>query len=133
MGLFDEITFEYELPEEFAAYQNETFQTKDLECFMTEFKVTKEGRLINIIYGTRDLTEEEKEEWKGHPFPPIYKRDGTVTEQDMDYHGDIRCYSSLNKDWKNTWLELILRFTHGTLESIKEYTVEMQNTRRYYI
>jgi hypothetical protein len=78
-------------------------------------------------YGYRELTEEEKEKYP-HTLKPIMTKDGTVEMIDTNYHGDINCYTSRG----DKPLDLIVRFTHGTVEEIKDYTAVMQQIRKYY-
>lgn len=44
MGLFDTIHCEYPLPD--ARHQDLEFQTKDLECLLSNYTITRDGRLV---------------------------------------------------------------------------------------
>jgi hypothetical protein len=101
MGLFDEVYWEPELPEGHPA-GHRSFQTKSLECCLECYVVTKEGRLIN--------------------YPPGYeftdgKFDGALEPAgvDVEFHGDIKLAS-----FDGEYREYIARFTHGTLEWIRQ-------------
>lgn len=114
MGLYDEIKFEYPLPDEFSHFQEGFFQTKDLDCLMSNFTIGKDGILYYHHVHYRDLTEKEKEEYKDKTFAPIMKATGQVDIVPCeDFHGDLLVY--------NEEIELHVRFTHGRLEYIKEW------------
>src|SRR5262249_43383330 len=44
MGLFDTVTCEYPLPD--PSHQHSEFQTKDLECLLDHYTITRDGRLV---------------------------------------------------------------------------------------
>ena len=94
MGLFDTVRCEYPLPE--ARHQGLEFQTKDLECAMDHYTITREGRLIRHPGGWSPLDRDV--EW------PV--------------HGDIRIYTS-DKFQDPSWIEYVVRLTHGRVEWIR--------------
>jgi hypothetical protein len=93
MGMFDTIHCEYPLP--VTEHQGLDFQTKDLECRLGIYTITREGRLVR------------------------HARRGGRGEPDRDVewplHGDIRFYTSKSKEW----IEYVARFTHGQVEWIR--------------
>jgi len=101
MGLFDTIYCEYPLPN--PEYQALDFQTKNLDCGMDTYTITRDGRLIRRARkGVR----------------------GQVGEIECPLHGDIRIYTSLrNEDSpeNRTWVEYVVRFTHGRVEWIRPH------------
>ena len=44
MGLFDTVKCEYPLPD--PAHQDLEFQTKDFECLLDHYRITRDGRLV---------------------------------------------------------------------------------------
>lgn len=44
MGMFDNLRVKARLPD--PAYQDRTFQTKSLECGLSDYTITREGRLV---------------------------------------------------------------------------------------
>lgn len=46
MGMFDELSFSYRMPN---GRDGCNFQTKDLECRLDEYEVTPAGRLVRIV------------------------------------------------------------------------------------
>lgn len=94
MGLYDTIQCEYPLPE--ASHQDLDFQTKDLECFLGTYTVTRDGRLMRH---------------KGRG------RFGLDRDIEWPLHGDLRMYTSLNREW----IEYVVRFTHGRVEWIRPH------------
>ena len=96
MGMFDVIVFDMEVPG--FPLQGRRFQTKNLDCCMDIYTVTKAGRLCltgNDLLGDDSTVSDELE------------------EVDIDFHGDIRLLGEENYD------EYVVRFTHGTLEWIR--------------
>jgi uncharacterized protein (DUF433 family) len=92
MGMFDIVVFEMEMPE----FQGRRFQTKNLDCCMDRFAITKTGRLC--LTGNELMEDVVKPE----------------TERvDIDYHGDLRLISEKEQE------AYTARFTHGTLEWIR--------------
>lgn len=64
MGVYDNVTIEYELPE--PNLPKEGWQTKDLDCAMLSFVLSKEGRLFERVRGLKLVNDqiEETGEWK---------------------------------------------------------------------
>jgi hypothetical protein len=93
MGLFDTIKCEYPLPN--GLHQELEFQTKDLECSMAHYTITRDGRLI-------------RRHRPGRPGP----------ERDIEWpiHGDIRIY---DLDPNEQFVEYSVRFTHGRVEWVR--------------
>ena len=97
MGMFDRIKCDFEIAEK--EIQNNEFQTKDLECFLNDYLITKEGRLL------------------------LVSDDGST---DLEFHGDLNFYANLgrhpnDKDWQ--WYNLKARFTEGQLQWIKRSSI----------
>lgn len=98
MGLFDTIHCEYPLPD--ARHQDLDFQTKDLECLLGEYTITRDGRLVR------------------------HARRGGLGRLDRDIewpiHGDIRIYTYIRDPAGETeWIEYVARFTHSRVEWIR--------------
>jgi hypothetical protein len=98
MGMFDTIRCEYPLPEN--SFQEESFQTKSLECLLDEYTITKRGRLI--LHMHRHYQTKTK-------------------DVDVEYHGDLRFYTSVGERDEGTyeWVEYKARFTEGKVQWIK--------------
>ena len=99
MGLFDTVRCEYPLPD--ARHQDLEFQTKDLECALGSYTITRGGRLIR------------------HPW-----RGGRGPDRDIEWpiHGDLRIYTSLRDTSEDSeWVEYAVRFTHGCVEWIRPW------------
>lgn len=92
MGLFDTVYCEYPLPD--AQHQSLEFQTKDLECVLETYTITRDGRLMRHLRRGRQGESDSHVEWS--------------------FHGDIRIYTS--KD--SAWTEYVVRFTHDRVEWI---------------
>lgn len=97
MGMFDTVRCEYPLPD--PGHQDLEYQTKDLECLLDTFTITRDGRLIHHA----------RRGWKG-----------PVRDFEWPLHGDVSIYTSLPApDASHTWIEYVVRFTHGLVEWIR--------------
>jgi len=105
MGMFDTIRCEYALPDK--EFQEESFQTKCLECLLDEYTVTKRGRLIL------------------HMQRPYQKKSKDI---DIEYHGDIRFYTSIGTRGQGSfeWIEYQVRFTEGKVQWIKRVEIKQE-------
>jgi hypothetical protein len=95
--MYDTIYCEYPLPD--ARHQALDFQTKNLECALFTYTITRDGRLVRRA-GTgwgKDIPDRDTE-W------PL--------------HGDIRIYTSVKTE-DPSWIEYVVRFTHGRVEWIR--------------
>jgi hypothetical protein len=96
MGMFDTVRCEYPLP--YARHQDLEYQTKDLECLLVHYTITRDGRLVlNARQG------------RGRPSRDI----------EWPLHGDIRIYTSDDSVEPHVWIEYVVRFTHGRVEWIR--------------
>ena len=94
MGLFDTVHCEYPLPE--ARHQGLEFQTKNLECMLGRYTITRDGRLTR------------------HALPG-----GRGPGRDIEWpiHGDVSIYTRDRSE--DAWVEYVARFTHGRVEWIR--------------
>ena len=90
MGMFDEVNFGYRMPDGLEA---NTFQTKDLDCLMDIYSISKAGRLI------REKVFEEVERPLG----------------DMNFSGFLNVYGAAYLTRRH---EYDLEFVDGTLVAI---------------
>jgi hypothetical protein len=95
MGLFDTIRCEYPLPD--ARHQDLEFQTKDLECFLAHYRITRDGRLV------------------------FEARGGKEPDRDIEWpvHRDISIYTFIETSGDREWVEYVVRFTHDRVEWIR--------------
>jgi len=97
VGLFDTLRFEYPLPD--PRHQNLDFQTKDLDCGLEYYTITRDGRLVC--------------------HPRRFDGDGSRDrDTELAFHGDIQFYTSAAD---KTWIEYVMRFTHGHVEWIQPF------------
>lgn len=120
MSLYDTIQCLYPLP--CPEHQALEFQTKNLDCAMQAYTVTKPGRLIRHLREYEIVPEEDRPNW-GKPewdttFGPMLGMMRVVTETDVDeqHHGWMTIYS---KDQADQWVEYQLKFTDGWLVEVK--------------
>jgi|SRR3989338_6086295 len=93
MGMFDYLKCEFKLPKGNEDVQNEEFQTKDFECLLDLYIITKDRKLKCKSVGKTKV---------------------------IPYHGDIRFYTSIeNSENIDIWYEFIARFSYGKLDYIK--------------
>jgi len=95
--MFDTVHCEYPLPN--ARHQGLDFQTKNLECLMDEYTLTRDGRLVRRA-GTG------------------FGGEGLDRDAEWPLHGDIRIYTSVKTETPS-WIEYVVRFTHGQVEWIR--------------
>jgi hypothetical protein len=115
MGMFDEITCEYPLPETGyrVPFGHSGFQTKDLDNLMDRYTVSVDGRLIRheVEYS---WVEGEPGVSRGH----LEKVDETPV--DVEYHGDISFYDTfVVADGYRVWIQFKARFTEGNVSWIR--------------
>lgn len=112
MGMYDELTCKYPLPEGYADMQNRQFQTKSLESSLEHYAITGEGELW--------ITKGEYE-WVADPSSMLGGYAKVIREWEErveDYHGDICFYDFRKQAPTQDLVTFRARFTHGKLESI---------------
>lgn len=102
MGMFDNLNVEAPLPD--PQYQECTFQTKSLECSLSDYTITRAGQLV-LREVEWEATPEEQMPYYG---TPEWERGGIVrffgcmrekSARDVildDFHGDIVFYKTVN-------------------------------------
>jgi len=141
MGMFDSLTVKKKLPltKELKAlnvkWDEEVFQTKDLDNYMDNYEITKSGKLKHLW---------QKREWKEDDSSFLKGYLGVVEEEwkDVDFHGTINFYTTHctndTKHWDyfddvdqlsfddielipgdDWWFEFEASFTKGKLDEIK--------------
>ncbi len=102
MGMFDNLNVEAPLPD--PEYQERTFQTKSLECSLSDYTITSEDRLV-LRAVEWEATPEEEMPYYG---TPEWERGGIVrffgcmrenSSRDVvldEFHGDIVFYKTVN-------------------------------------
>jgi hypothetical protein len=95
--MFDTVHCKYPLQE--TRHQDLEFQTKDLECLLGEYTITRNGRLVRHAR---------------------VGRAGPGRDIQWPMHGDIRIYTSVETE-DPSWVEYVVRFTHGQVEWIRPF------------
>lgn len=121
MGMFDEVKFEYPFPD--AELQSVFFQTKDLDCCMDLYIITKEGRLIFRKYEQFTVPEDDRPFCKGKKPEDRTDLDkfmgclGKRNPKDIDqnFHGVL---SIIGRTGKHKFKSYLVKFTDGKLISI---------------
>jgi hypothetical protein len=102
MGMFDNLRVEAALPD--PAYQDRTFQTKSLECGLSDYTISIEGRLV-LREVEWEATPEEAMPYYGTPEweqGGIVRFVGCMREKSSrdvmldDFHGNIIFYDTVN-------------------------------------
>ena len=106
MGLFDTVRCEYPLPE--PAHQRLEFQTKDLDCLLDEYLITRDGRLV------RRAGRAEK---------------GLARDMEWPYHGDVRIYRTNPKNDRE-FIEYVVRFTFAQQQAGSRAPRSVRGSRR---
>lgn len=100
MGLFDDVRIECPLPE---GFPNESYQTKDLDCSLSHYRITADRRLCMVNQGP--LTA------------PGYDDAAAGV---LDYHGYLRLlYVGKVSDSRNGLRECRAKFTDGICTGIQ--------------
>ena len=103
MGLFDTVRCEYPLPD--PAHQGLEFQTKDFDCLLDEYLITRDGRLV------QRAGRGEK---------------GLALDVERPYHGDVRIYRTNPRNVRE-FIEYVVRFTRGRVEWIRRLDPETRS------
>lgn len=119
MGLFDTITCAYPLPH----HQEAEFQTKDLASLvhgeqmlgglMDEYEITADGTL------RRHAHEYEAVQDASRPLGTYLKSIRDWWEDVPGAHGDVRIYTSEDRDGEHVRTEFRVRFTNGRVQDVK--------------
>ncbi len=102
MGMFDNVRVEAPLPD--PEYQERTFQTKSLECSLSDYTITCEGRLVLREVEWEATPEEEMPyygtpEWEQGGLVRLFGYMREKSSRDVvldDFHGDIIFYKTVN-------------------------------------
>ena len=104
---------------------NPEWQTKDLECVLTEVYITDEGELKVNQFEYEHVPKKERP----HPDAEgILSIAGSLRRVDehletIPYHGFIRFYTSMKDDQGSShWYEFSAKFTDGKLVGIERIT-----------
>ena len=119
--MFDNITWEYPLPDE--EHNKLAFQSKDFDCLLDNYRVSKEGRLLFETYRTEDHSD--------HNATGIDRLLGCMTRiptgwEDVNFHGWFGFYTSICKTGEDLhtnkcdhdWIEYEAKFTDGQVVEI---------------
>ena len=142
MGMFDDITCKKELPlnEELKTlpikWEEEGFQTKDLENCLLHYTISEDGRLLEHVVEQEYIhyTEEERKQ-KGRRSWDLYKDVIIKNEYDKEvqHHGVVNFYTSVDyTDEEEFWVEFNAYFIYGKLDRIELFKCEKQKSRTIY-
>jgi hypothetical protein len=128
MGMFDYIEVDYPFPEGYEHFRGQDGQTKSLECAMSYYFITEDGLLFERQYEYRELTEEEKDEYRNkyepdsifRNFIPIMTRTGEYTDVAVeDSHLDINAiFAHPDTGYKDSE-HFTIRMNNGMVQYIK--------------
>ena len=94
MGMFDDVKCSYLLPD--PAAQEIHFQTKDLDCTMSQYEITAEGRLVEHCWKWERTPVAELPDPTMPSFGVFRRVKDSHTLRDLDYHGDLNFYGSIH-------------------------------------
>jgi hypothetical protein len=138
MGMFDNIKCEKKLPlnaeiKNLDIKWNEvSFQTKDLDNCLSDYRITKRGELVEDIVEKEYTyyTEEERKKLKGWHFIKDQKIIKEYSKK-VEYHGSIRFYELFDlSDEEDIWVEFDAHFVYGKLDKIELAKTEKQECRK---
>lgn len=124
--MFDYIQCEHKLSGKW--YKGRWFQTKDLELMLSEYKISKEGRLLHMKTKHTRVPLKKRpyyKEWlkdKKNPSAILLKLAGSIKVtklgwEDTHYHGLLVFYDSSKN---GRWMEYLATFNKGQLVSIEK-------------
>jgi len=129
MGLYNNVKCEYILPEAPKEIQDDVFQTKNFECLLDNYTITKDGELIHHLCEYESVPEEERPyygtpEWDKNP---IYHWMGSmkskfIKDVKVNHHGIIHIYTII-KD--NEWWEYEIKFIDGKVTNVKRINKDL--------
>jgi hypothetical protein len=117
MGMYDELTCEYALPEKYKKYQNSVFQTKSLLNCLHKYVITKHGELVHHSFNWEICPEQErpyygKPEWDRFSWVGSLRNVGNEPQK-LNHTGEVRFYEwDLDED---IWIEFVAFFSKGKL------------------
>lgn len=122
MGMYDQLRVEAALPN--PEYQDRTFQTKSLECCLSDYTITGDGRLVLREVEWEATPDEEMPyygtpEWERGGFARIAGMLREKSARDVtldDFHGDIIFYASVNAPDDAVFAVNLREGTTGVLE-----------------
>lgn len=140
MGMFDYIKCEYKLPlsdelkELKINWKDISFQTKDLENCLLDYKISQSGELIETIkkYEHSYYTEEDRKSGKVKPWD-IVKESRLISEktESVNFHGKINFGEILDfSDEEDIWVDFEAYFIYGKLDKIELSKVEKYKSRK---
>ena len=138
--MFDSLLCEAPLPlDEVAGKLNvnwaeEVFQTKCLDNTLTQYRITKDGQLIEDVVEHEYIlyTEQELKTLKPKPWTVIKE---TIVkdryQRNINYHGKVIFYTSLNmSEEKDLWVEFEACFIYGKLDKINLVKTEESKSQK---
>jgi len=138
MGMFDEIKCEKELPlnDELKALNvkwNEViFQTKDLDNCLSNYRITKDGELVEDVVEKEFTyyTDEERKKLKGWNFIKDEKIVKKYSKK-VEYHGIIKFYEMFEfTEEEDIWVDFDAYFVYGKLDKLELAKVEKHECRK---
>lgn len=112
MGMYDELTCKYPLPDGYADMQDLEFQTKSFESNLDHYTISADGELW-ITKGEGKWVQPGSSVLSGH-----YELEREWDERIEDYHGDVFFYDFRVKDVPENLVTFRARFKHGKLENV---------------
>ena len=107
MGMFDYVRIAFPLPDEIV--QHVEFQTKDLDCLLDEYRITKDGKLELLVYDTVPVPDSDA--IFGYHMERFNER-----WQPWDFHGDLVIYTY---GLDGRFYEYVVHFVEGEVAWVK--------------
>jgi len=140
MSMFDSIKCEKELPvnDELKTldvkWKEVNFQTKDLDNCLSNYRITKDGELVEDVVEKEDVyySEQERKKLKGKVW--CFVKDEKIIKEyskKLLYHGTIRFYEIFDlSEEEDIWVEFDAYFLYGNLDRIELAKTEKQESRK---
>lgn len=124
MGMFDDVRCDVPLPD---GHTGQSFQSKDFECEMSKYTITKDGRLTCRYVSERVPVPENEWQYSKDDPDPLHrlwhessKWKNVYAERDTNFHGWVNFYNATGSRADDTWEwhEYKAKFTDGQLVEI---------------
>jgi len=125
MGMFDYVICEYEIPlpkdcKELSnvKWNEYTFQSKDMNCLMDDYRITKTGKL---------LVRESRPDFYSEPSSDL-------PEVESSYHGELNFYAYEQRNKYDYSVSFNAKFSYGKLDAIEltEFEKHSNENRKSY-
>lgn len=122
MGMFDHVVCKYPLPDLPEEGKEWMFQTKDMECNLWTYTITRLGQLIYDHTRLESIPENERQPKSAtNPFPGLLREVLIEKDAQSDYTGfmEFGYYRSARPDCAEIDINYLAYFDNGMLQGVQ--------------